>query len=179
MKIDRVYPRVCGEAFERRGLRPDEEGLSPRVRGSRYAITYRAVLNGSIPACAGKPGCSATTADLAGVYPRVCGEARFWSSSNRWETGLSPRVRGSPGHRQGQSRPFGSIPACAGKPSRLLIWGLLRRVYPRVCGEADNILAGTSGVAGLSPRVRGSRCFRASRSAAPGSIPACAGKPSR
>ena len=93
--------------------------------------------------------------------------------------GLSPRVRGSP--RWCRSRPLvvRSIPAGAGKPAPCHDYLLARWVYPRGCGEAENLEDGSMGDrfpngsipagagkpvtpchpfqdAGLSPRVRGS-----------------------
>ena len=70
---------------------------------------------------------------------------------------LSPRVRGSPPGLHPHTTSVGSIPACAGKPRTRTPPAGIRRVYPRVCGEAT-CEKGTSFVwSGLSPRVRGSR----------------------
>ena len=77
------------------------------------------------------------------------------------ETGLSPRVRGSPGHARNPPKPEGSIPACAGEPGLHDRAGSIDpRVYPRVCGGAMPLYR-------CSPRMQ---C---------GSIPACAGEPRR
>ena len=48
--------------------------------------------------------------------------------------GLSPRVRGNPGEAQQFYINDRSIPACAGEPIGQNPHGVLRRVYPRVCG---------------------------------------------
>ena len=53
--IDRVYPRVCGEADSAPRKMTISQGLSPRVRGSRRQRVRRRPARGSIPACAGKP----------------------------------------------------------------------------------------------------------------------------
>ena len=53
------------------------------------------------------------------------------------------------------------------------------RVYPRVCGEARPQHDDDRHVAGLSPRVRGSRADGTDGTDGTGSIPACAGKPVR
>ena len=50
-----VYPRVCGEARAWSAVEVDQTGLSPRVRGSRFDTESVGSLEGSIPACAGKP----------------------------------------------------------------------------------------------------------------------------
>ena len=135
--LHRVYPRVCGGA---RGAR--RTGL-PWVR--------------SIPACAGEPPPAARHRRGHGVYPRVCGGAvgRHSPPPKRW--GLSPRVRGSLPRRPRVEVGPGSIPACAGEPTRSRPCGGPRRVYPRVCG--------------------GSRSDAVSHRSPPGSIPACAGEP--
>ena len=75
-------------------------------------------------------------ATCATVYPRVCGGATSTSGAEDTIHGLSPRVRGSQGCQSHGWRAIGSIPACAGEPSRTnrsiaVIW-----VYPRVCGGA-------------------------------------------
>ena len=172
-----VYPRVCGEAvrppFEQLGTK----GLSPRVRGSRRAGAARGPHEGSIPACAGKPIRRATISAPSRVYPRVCGEAIPISKERAQAYGLSPRVRGSPDQVTRFPRILGSIPACAGKPARGLLWKLIKRVYPRVCGEAGSTRNLSGHWKGLSPRVRGSRSSGGLPGTENGSIPACAGKP--
>ena len=50
-----VYPRVCGGATVDTVLQIAEQGLSPRVRGSRLKDSYASRQNRSIPACAGEP----------------------------------------------------------------------------------------------------------------------------
>ena len=95
-----VYPRVCG------GTRPVfspfvyQYGLSPRVRGNRYAIPHCRLPIRSIPACAGEPGPTLTTASLDKVYPRVCGGTPGTVRFCQQRQGLSPRVRGNPSMRQ-------------------------------------------------------------------------------
>ena len=153
------------------------EGLSPRVRGSLDSNGHRKARNGSIPACAGKPRCMLLIRGSARVYPRVCGEATIVSGTGATGKGLSPRVRGSHEATDEDNEYHGSIPACAGKPLDLLVRFDNDRVYPRVCGEAKQPLQGQMILAGLSPRVRGSRESFACRPPTIGSIPACAGKP--
>ena len=50
-----VYPRVCGGAVRPCVMLEENEGLSPRVRGSHPAGTISDICRGSIPACAGEP----------------------------------------------------------------------------------------------------------------------------
>ena len=68
-----VYPRVCGGTRGSLANHPQRWGLSPRVRGNRYAAAAHAVFLRSIPACAGEPGIVKRGQTLWKVYPRVCG----------------------------------------------------------------------------------------------------------
>ena len=175
---DRVYPRVCGGTG---WIRVNDEGcagLSPRVRGNPVSMLLRFISSGSIPACAGEPKTSRPIPTMNGVYPRVCGGTFARLTLQDIEEGLSPRVRGNPGHGREHEPLAGSIPACAGEPLRSGARGGDGRVYPRVCGGTRQSLAGTTVVRGLSPRVRGNREPRRGDRRGRGSIPACAGEPS-
>ena len=133
------------------------------------------------------------------VYPRVCGGTSHIPCRRRRPRGLSPRVRGNRVRAEGWQLHSGSIPACAGEPSRFSRRGRRSRVYPRVCGGTDNprssrdkdavyprVCGGTQSWArlslpssGLSPRVRGNRHRGPEVTIRLGSIPACAGEPLR
>ena len=114
----RVYPRVCGGAFEFEHVSLGPPGLSPRVRGSLWPSVRRRADVGSIPACAGEPADLHFVDVCLRVYPRVCGGAVNRRDSKDVAEGLSPRVRGSRLPHQ-EPRPVrGSIPACAGEPCR-------------------------------------------------------------
>ena len=173
----RVYPRVCG------GTRPTPppsklaQGLSPRVRGNPLLAALACADGGSIPACAGEPSRSVTTATILGVYPRVCGGTRAEPKVGPRESGLSPRVRGNPPTSPPPGRPARSIPACAGEPVYRVCPVLSTTVYPRVCGGTAPCTRDTGGGPGLSPRVRGNPAGTDDAFHAGGSIPACAGEP--
>ena len=152
-----VHPRVCGEAQGRMAGSVPVQGPSPRVRGSPGDGLRAVVLDGSIPACAGKPAQPAQSKSYERVHPRVCGEAILVIRHRYGMPGPSPRVRGSQGHRHAQGQRGGSIPACAGKPRIVHQPGTKHWVHPRVCGEAGAFRPHQSGVKGPSPRVRGSR----------------------
>ena len=107
----------------------------------------------------------------------MCGEAATGSSQYESIQGLSPRVRGSLISLTFPSSALGSIPACAGKPSAPCRGLRAPRVYPRVCGEADDRELKRQMQEGLSPRVRGSPGEKLVSLGVGGSIPACAGKP--
>ena len=173
----RDYPRVCGEAFDEVAAGRRWTGLSPRVRGSRFSGHGLSLLQGIIPACAGKPAAASRAARIAGDYPRVCGEARYPLNIGGEGDGLSPRVRGSQGATYFGAGNIGIIPACAGKPLGMGQVSRQRGDYPRVCGEARRGYRAQGGRYGLSPRVRGSPAAPAAAGARHRIIPACAGKP--
>ena len=174
-----VYPRVCGGTFDLILLVHSALGLSPRVRGNLRSAVDEDTPGGSIPACAGEPLVSITTAIAQGVYPRVCGGTvpRFGSPRNR--RGLSPRVRGN--HRttaigRGKTR---SIPACAGEPRNAVETHSSQGVYPRVCGGTPAHSLSFCSAFGLSPRVRGNHSLVGLKVWWSRSIPACAGEPAQ
>ena len=147
------------------------------MRGNLARPQGRHHPRGSIPACAGKPHWRSRHSQMPTVYPRVCGETRPDIVSGRLVNGLSPRVRGNPGHSPWWIASARSIPACAGKPDQSSSPAKSRAVYPRVCGEtADAGAAGRAGL-GLSPRVRGNHLRQNRPFGGQRSIPACAGKP--
>ena len=111
------------------------------------------------------------------VYPRVCGGTTCWYSLPRDTAGLSPRVRGNHSESREGGWQRGSIPACAGEPCRRRRSRRPDRVYPRVCGGTVDLARSPSGIAGLSPRVRGNPLSPERRDLERGSIPACAGEP--
>ena len=71
----------------------------------------------------------------------------------------------------------GSIPACAGEPTRRPLTRYWRSVYPRVCGGTVYDVVEVCKESGLSPRVRGNQALCGKGLDAGGSIPACAGEP--
>ena len=173
----RVYPRVCGGTLRTNRDVSREGGLSPRVRGNRDRLEHRPRLGGSIPACAGEPYPAFRITRDAAVYPRVCGGTRRMASYVSGNSGLSPRVRGNPRDPGGQAAEGGSIPACAGEPSRSPTPGRSGWVYPRVCGGTGACEPWGRIAYGLSPRVRGNREDVTRFVMRRGSIPACAGEP--
>ena len=148
------------------------------MRGNPGAVRGRVSYVGSIPACAGEPQPWSPDRRVARVYPRVCGGTTSPSSVSIASPGLSPRVRGNQRRLPPRRLRAGSIPACAGEPRFRFTFGLLCRVYPRVCGGTGYRLSPMKASPGLSPRVRGNRRRTPARALRAGSIPACAGEPS-
>ena len=173
----RVYPRVCGGTCGRPLCAPSVEGLSPRVRGNPVIPEIEIDVQGSIPACAGEPLRCYPNATLLQVYPRVCGGTQPAIDAVAGVHGLSPRVRGNRRRRRQWRQCPGSIPACAGEPSRGHCSGTRRGVYPRVCGGTRVQHHCPLYHIGLSPRVRGNLRAEQDRLHEEGSIPACAGEP--
>ena len=114
----RVYPRVCGGTRISAMSSSARAGLSPRVRGNLRDLSRRTVVARSIPACAGEPAPRSRSTARTRVYPRVCGGTIEREDTPRDAEGLSPRVRGNPCMAPCCERQGGSIPACAGEPSR-------------------------------------------------------------
>ena len=56
IRLEEVYPRVCGGTVGQPSATNWHLGLSPRVRGNRGHIFFWHHIKRSIPACAGEPG---------------------------------------------------------------------------------------------------------------------------
>ena len=70
----------------------------------------------------------------------------------------------------------GIIPACAERSLYHQRCQTPKGDHPRVCGEKDDLPTAGMPSAGSSPRVRGEGWQSEAMSAAPGIIPACAGR---
>ena len=173
----RVHPRVCGESSSDCQMTRTVAGPSPRVRGIRRQPRPRHRRQRSIPACAGNPIRRTEPSDRPWVHPRVCGESQRVRPVTVPSGGPSPRVRGIPGPARGLDQRRGSIPACAGNPSRHTAATSTRWVHPRVCGESAVVGMPSKSQKGPSPRVRGIRGAAELPLEPGGSIPACAGNP--
>ena len=148
---------MCGAAIPGSVYLEDNEGLSPRVWGSRRKW-YPAISSlGSIPTCVGQPEWPGSTRIVVRVYPHVCGAAQGRSHASGLGTGLSPRVWGSPSIGSFHRYMAGSIPTCVGQPLCTQAIISCSKVYPHVCGAACWVLARVRRSLGLSPRVWGSR----------------------
>ena len=156
-ELSTVYPRVCGGTAKPVRCIPVPEGLSPRVRGNLHTGHPAGKGLGSIPACAGEPTQPAAGPKSRKVYPRVCGGTRHHDPPARSGGGLSRRVRGNLPSAFDDLGRVGSIPACAGEPTRRPGRTASPRVYPRVCGGTDAKANFILPATGLSPRVRGNR----------------------
>ena len=172
-----VYPRECGAAKTPTAATAALQGLSPRVRGSRYAPITPDPDLGSIPASAGQPKQPGAEVREFSVYPRECGAAAVLCIHVAKSRGLSPRVRGSLIGNASIVKDFGSIPASAGQPHSGVNALVYSQVYPRECGAANIFNVRQPYHGGLSPRVRGSQYLQCTSTVSRRSIPASAGQP--
>ena len=133
--------RQAADLLRGKGLPPDEadEYRARLLAGFRWILVdeYQDIgpdQYGLISGLAGEPWDVLVNPGAIRVYPRVCGgTAPGWPFLWR-VNGLSPRVRGNLQPVAYWIAGRGSIPACAGEPSRPWVMISLSRVYPRVCG---------------------------------------------
>ena len=172
----RAHPRVCGENNTRDGELIPRKGSSPRVQGKRLHEIPARLVEGLIPACAGKTFVGVAASVDKRAHPRVCGENPNEISGRPPTVGSSPRVRGKRRPRSLPEGTAGLIPACAGKTCLRRGRAGSRRAHPRVCGENLGHFLTHYRDEGSSPRVRGKHERCCSSVHLPRLIPACAGK---
>ena len=167
---------MCGENGPPLTLLSHTQGSSPRVRGKHPCRWRVRVLDGLIPACAGKTPRRSVQYDPCPAHPRVCGENRHGHIRLSIPRGSSPRVRGKQQPPRARRKRGRLIPACAGKTA--VIVGVLSGAWahPRVCGENGGHSRSAARGGGSSPRVRGKPLNRIYMHAVMRLIPACAGK---
>ena len=117
----RDHPRGCGEKLDVHAHGVLLSGSSPRVRGKDDVVRFEVLVNGIIPAGAGKSRACRSTGPAVGDHPRGCGEKRQAPPPPRRHEGSSPRVRGKVARILRGGKSAGIIPAGAGK--RVLLWG--------------------------------------------------------
>ena len=90
-----VHPRVCGEQASAIVQTVLRYGSSPRVRGTEPSSRHILFRHRFIPACAGNSFGYQCWQLQNAVHPRVCGEQGQRSNLLSFQTGSSPRVRGT------------------------------------------------------------------------------------
>ena len=154
-------------------------GRSPRARGNPLLDYERRHVARSIPAGAGKP-CRSVSCQLEyRVDPRGRGETVSVSGRLIGGKGRSPRARGNRVRRLCAGGLSGSIPAGAGKPSKLRPYLAVSQVDPRGRGETVDNGCNLSASRGRSPRARGNHAYVNLHSRDTGSIPAGRGETKR
>ena len=152
-----VHPRERGEHSSSIVQRARRNGSSPRARGTHGRSCLCIIRPRFIPASAGNTLCRHREARQSTVHPRERGEhcQAIYPGCNCH--GSSPRARGTPRERGGIGGRGRFIPASAGNTQR---WPLLHppfSVHPRERGEHSSACVAPSGLAGSSPRARGTR----------------------
>ena len=154
-KAPGVHPRACGEHLGGKHAPDAAGGSSPRVRGTRHLDLMATRAGRFIPARAGNTHPSAPKRRFNLVHPRACGEHKPAAMPTWAFSGSSPRVRGTPAETPPASCRVRFIPARAGNTGTTTVPTEAISVHPRACGEHAASGQNHSGMAGSSPRVRG------------------------
>ena len=149
------HPRVCGEHFGLSTRHGTREGSSPRMRGTPQEDHQTSFTNGIIPAYAGNTTYLTLALLAPRDHPRVCGEHAPPRAVSGCPWGSSPRMRGTLALRGSLCKLFGIIPAYAGNTRHRLSGRDISWDHPRVCGEHRDGGGRSVGLAGSSPRMRG------------------------
>ena len=173
-----VHPRMCGERIVEAIASAILNGSSPHVRGTPGAARHGHGRDRFIPACAGNAWLARSSAPVATVHPRMCGERVVLIHKQHLLAGSSPHVRGT--HRAMLCRGVWSrfIPACAGNADRSPCAVRAVPVHPRMCRERHLRRWLRISRDGSSPHVRGTREQSMVRGHIERFIPACAGNAS-
>ena len=105
------------------------------MRGTHVAGAEGVEQSGIIPAYAGNTANPRRFSTCGRDHPRVCGEHKIGKEPMLFDTGSSPRMRGTLSCRVPHGASAGIIPAYAGNTQ---LHGLLIGQvgdHPRVCGE--------------------------------------------
>ena len=171
-----AHPRSRGENHD---LPVDElhlAGSSPLTRGKHARDVGGAILQGLIPAHAGKTEVRGACSLPMTAHPRSRGENTKKADRSKIHRGSSPLTRGKlqvPPDFLWNSR---LIPAHAGKTTSTTNPGTIPAAHPRSRGENfTDLIPALAGV-GSSPLTRGKPAGRAAGQAVAGLIPAHAGK---
>ena len=152
--------------------------MPPTVRRNPYLLDQVEDQRGTIPACEGEPRCAPGASGQTGNDPRVRGGTGMLETYNIDDVGRSPRARGNRLILRWRKAGGGTIPACAGEPSRRCSVAVKTRDDPRVRGGTLVLTGMIETLRGRSPRARGNPIFCMYMVSPYGTIPACAGEPS-
>ena len=150
-----VHPRASGERLRSRPLAPAPHRFIPARAGN---AGHRHALPGS-----------------SSVHPRASGERWGAQRNPSHRCGSSPRERGTPSDADRNGCPIRFIPARAGNARRHDLSQHPRPVHPRASGERGGSFTDPVGVAGSSPRERGTLNAMRNREQIHRFIPARAG----
>ena len=174
-----VHPRGRGEHTSSAQTDNRRVGSSPRTRGTHWQDNPWLSAERFIPADAGNTPVRPTTPEPATVHPRGRGEHALAGEDLGAADGSSPRTRGTRAWQAVSRSARRFIPADAGntmtgRPSLSSF-----AVHPRGRGEHATGWHGELGVAGSSPRTRGTLGAPAANQPHRRFIPADAGNTGR
>ena len=137
------------------------------------------MVQGLIPAHAGKTGFKAGDDRASGAHPRSRGENRRRWLAHEIAMGSSPLTRGKHAIMTRAYEGGGLIPAHAGKTSGSSACSRTRRAHPRSRGENRAFYSWALDARGSSPLTRGKPWAQIKAAVSVGLIPAHAGKTAR
>ena len=153
-------------------------GSPPHARGRLESCHSHFDELGITPACAGKTAEGALVGAAREDHPRMRGEDAMEWVSDILGKGSPPHARGRPSRARSGDRLGGITPACAGKTPSGAHPRPPATDHPRMRGEDEEEVVGSSRNAGSPPHARG-RLVRAKTKRTFRRItPACAGKTS-
>ncbi len=170
-----VHPRVRGEQLPLKTISTDQDGSSPRARGTGQQLGRAQAFGRFIPACAGNRPARTPATSARTVHPRVRGEQASTESGSLASSGSSPRARGTAEADAIEDAMARFIPACAGNRPASLSRVTTSAVHPRVRGEQGPLGLRLGDGVGSSPRARGTALVRYHGGKWKRFIPACAG----
>ena len=171
-----AHPRACGENIHVCQGSGVFRGSSPRMRGKHGPLRSGDMVEGLIPAHAGKTVVALSSRLQRWAHPRACGENRISANFFLPMAGSSPRMRGKRRPLPRRERRDRLIPAHAGKTSRASSKSWPASAHPRACGENSTRISMYAKTSGSSPRMRGKHEAPVEEAPAEGLIPAHAGK---
>ena len=172
----RAHPRSRGENSSLAMLPVYVAGSSPLTRGKPVLGTGTALAHGLIPAHAGKTGAMGAIGAVVGAHPRSRGENSKGRGRPTPSSGSSPLTRGKPGKLDILALLRRLIPAHAGKTTGPRRAASACPAHPRSRGENSTCGRSSTSWTGSSPLTRGKRQVVFYRRVATGLIPAHAGK---
>ena len=153
-------------------------GSSPLTRGNLRVVRAGQVVDGLIPAHAGKTTSSSSAFSLTRAHPRSRGENPSLNSNSVSSHGSSPLMRGKRRKDRLRLTRLGLIPAHAGKTVESCRSRPEWRAHPRSRGENPSMPGGTYVDEGSSPLTQGKPPILLGENCRHGLIPAHARKTS-
>ena len=177
--LETVHPRASGEHMTNCSRSSCATGSSPRERGTRFPLDFAVGAERFIPARAGNTCQCQYRSPSAAVHPRASGEHANSNHFSGSSSGSSPRERGTPYSCTTGHFNLRFIPARAGNTPPTPDDLMNTTVHPRASGEHSHFAAPLFGIAGSSPRERGTLDVRRAVRGHERFIPARAGNTGR